>query len=165
MLRNEFRKTDDTISQEVASERGIMNRRMKLSICPVIGMMIGAAFVAAGLCVFSMAQDATFYSTSYGGDVTHLGSKEYGADFYTDSYEATAFSGNALKNVFDLLSFSITAFFVLSGLLTICASLHVLLSSQAITAVDEEASDQTQKTDKPEHADVRPQNLPAEPAR
>lgn len=141
-----------------------MNRRMKLSICPVIGMVIGAAFVAAGLCVFSMAQDATFYSNSYGGDVTHLGSKEYGADFYSDSYEATAFSGNALKNIFDLLSFSIPAFFVLTGLLTICASLHVFLSGRTIAAVDEEASDQTQGADKPEHADVRPQDLPAEPA-
>lgn len=164
MLRNGFHEIDATIRPETTLGRGIMNRSMQINICPIIGMAIGAAFVAAGLYVFSIAQDATFYSNSYGGDVIHLGSKEYGADFYTDSYEATAFSGNALKNVFDLLSFSVPAFFVLSGLLTICASLHVLLSSQAIATVDEEASDQTQETAKSEHADVRPQDLPAEPA-
>lgn len=130
-----------------------MNRHMQTIIFPIIGVVVGIAFIAVGLFVSSMAQDATFYSTSYGGDTTHLGHKEYGADFYSDSYEATAFCGNALKNIFDLLSFSIPAFFILAGLLTICVSCHAILSSQAAGAPKNEVPDQARRTDELGQAD------------
>ena len=42
------------------------------------------------------------------------------------------FGANAAKNVFDLLSIALPAFFVLAGLLTICAFAHIILSTDAL---------------------------------
>ena len=101
-------------------------------ILPIIGILIGIGFILVGISLNGIAQDATFYPAGYGGDVSHLGSKEYGADYYSDSYQAMAFGANAAKNVFDLLSIALPAFFVLAGLLTICAFVHIILSTNAL---------------------------------
>ena len=45
---------------------------------------------------------------------------------------AMAGGANAAKNVFDLLSIALPAFFVLAGLLTICAFVHIILSANAL---------------------------------
>ena len=106
-----------------------MKRNVRSLVCPIIGILIGIGFILVGISLNGIAQDATFYPAGYGGDVSHLGSKEYGADYYSDSYQAMAFGANAAKNVFDLLSIALPAFFVLAGLLTICAFAHIILST------------------------------------
>ena len=108
-----------------------MKRNVCSFVCPIIGILIGIGFILVGISLNGIAQDATFYPAGYGGDVSHLGSKEYGADYYSDSYQAMAFGANAAKNVFDLLSIALPAFFVLAGLLTICAFAHIILSADA----------------------------------
>ena len=109
-----------------------MKRNVRSLVCPIIGILIGIGFILVGISLNGIAQDATFYPAGYGGDVSHLGSKEYGADYYSDSYQAMAFGANAAKNVFDLLSSALPAFFVLAGLLTICAFAHIILSTNAL---------------------------------
>lgn len=109
-----------------------MKRNVCSLVCPIIGILIGIGFILVGISLNGIAQDATFYPAGYGGDVSHLGSKEYGADYYSDSYQAMAFGANAAKNVFDLLSIALPAFFVLAGLLTICAFVHIILSTNAL---------------------------------
>lgn len=88
-----------------------MKRNVRSLVCPIIGILIGISFILVGISLNGIAQDATFYPAGYGGDVSHLGSKEYGADYYSDSYQAMAFGANAAKNVFDLLSIALPAFF------------------------------------------------------
>ena len=88
-----------------------MKRNVRSLVCPIIGILIGIGFILVGISLNGIAQDATFYPAGYGGDVSHLGSKEYGADYYSDSYQAMAFGANAAKNVFDLLSIALPAFF------------------------------------------------------
>ena len=109
-----------------------MKRNVCSLVCPIIGILIGIGFILVGISLNGIAQDATFYPAGYGGDVSHLGSKEYGADYYSDSYQAMAFGANTAKNVFDLLSIALPAFFVLAGLLTICAFAHIILSTNAL---------------------------------
>ncbi len=87
-----------------------MKRNVCSLVCPIIGILIGISFILVGISLNGIAQDATFYPAGYGGDVSHLGSKEYGADYYSDSYQAMAFGANAAKNVFDLLSIALPAF-------------------------------------------------------
>ena len=87
-----------------------MKRNVRSLVCPIIGILIGIGFILVGISLNGIAQDATFYPAGYGGDVSHLGSKEYGADYYSDSYQAMAFGANAAKNVFDLLSIALPAF-------------------------------------------------------
>lgn len=109
-----------------------MKRNVRSLVCPIIGILIGISFILVGISLNGIAQDATFYPAGYGGDVSHLGSKEYGADYYSDSYQAMAFGANAAKNVFDLLSIALPAFYVLAGLLTVCVFAHIILSANAL---------------------------------
>ena len=97
-------------------------------VFPAIGIILGIAFIVAGTQVSGLAQDIEFYPGSYGyGNTTHLGEIEFGADFYTEVYKATAFSGNALKGIIDLLGFAIPTVLILSGLLIIWRSARELL--------------------------------------
>lgn len=102
--------------------------RVMQVVFPVIGIILGIAFIVAGTQVSGLAQDIKFYPGPYGyGNTTHLGEIEFGADFYTEVYKATAFSGNALKGIVDLLGFAIPAVLILSGLLIIWRSARELL--------------------------------------
>lgn len=116
-----------------------MKQRIRRLACPVIGILIGVGFILVGVSLYGIVQDATFYSAGYGSDTVHLGSKEYGADYYSDSYEAMAFGANAVKNVFDLLSVAIPAFFILVGCLIVCAFAHVILGSCPSRPSDKDA--------------------------
>lgn len=102
--------------------------RVMQVVFPVIGIILGIAFIVAGTQVSGLAQDIEFYPGSYGyGNTTHLGEIEFGADFYTEVYKATAFSGNALKGIIDLLGFAIPTVLILAGLLIIWRSARELL--------------------------------------
>ena len=97
-------------------------------VFPAIGIILGIAFIVAGTQVSGLAQDIEFYPGPYGyGNTTHLGEIEFGADFYTEVYKATAFSGNALKGIVDLLGFAIPTVLILAGLLIIWRSARELL--------------------------------------
>ena len=102
--------------------------RVMQVVFPAIGIILGIAFIVAGTQVSGLAQDIEFYPGPYGyGNTTHLGEIEFGADFYTEVYKATAFSGNALKGIIDLLGFAIPTVLILAGLLIIWRSARELL--------------------------------------
>lgn len=102
-------------------------------ICSAAGAIVGCASISTGTKIKGIIDKISLYPGPHGyGEMTHLGSAEFGADFYTDIYEATAFSGNALKAILDILSIAIPALFILGGVLIICFSVRRFFTSPAL---------------------------------
>lgn len=96
-------------------------------------MIVGCASISTGIKIKGIIDKISLYPGPNGyGKLTHLGSVEFGADFYTDIYEATAFSRNALKAILDILSIAIPALFILGGVLIICFSVRRFFTSPAL---------------------------------
>lgn len=108
-------------------------RKMLSIALPVIGVVLGIAFVATGLYLEEVVANVEFYPAgAFGvGNLTHLGQVEFGADFYTEIYTATAFTGNVLKALFDIVAFAIPKAFELTGVLVILSSLRSFFASPA----------------------------------
>lgn len=108
-------------------------RRTLLVVLPILGIAIGIALIVSGTQIEEIAAEAKFYYTTdaYGGrgNLTRLGELTFGTDYYTDMYEATAFTGNVLKAIFDLAAFALPAAFKLGGSLVILSSARRLLES------------------------------------
>lgn len=108
-------------------------RRVLLLVLPILGIALGIAFIITGIQVGNIAAEAKFYPVygAYGtrGYLTHLGRTVFGADAYTEIYTATAFTGNVLKTIFDILALAIPAAFELGGALIILSSARRLLES------------------------------------
>lgn len=113
-------------------------RRVLLLVLPILGIALGIAFIITGIQVGNIAAEAEFYPAGdYGtGNLTHLGQVVFGGDAYTEIYTATAFTGNVLKTIFDILALAIPAAFVLSGVRIILLSLSKLVSSPLLTDTD-----------------------------
>ncbi len=102
--------------------------------CSVAGAIAGCASISSGIKIKGIIDKISLYPGPRGyGKLTHLGSAEFGADFYTDIYEATAFGGNALKAILDILSVAIPALFILGGVLVICLSVRRLFTSSVLS--------------------------------
>ena len=102
-------------------------------ICSVASVIVGCASISTGIKIKGIIDKISLYPGPNGyGKLTHLGSVEFGADFYTDIYEATAFSGNALKAILDILSIAIPALFILGGVLIICFSVRRFFTSPTL---------------------------------
>lgn len=106
-------------------------RRTLLVVLPILGIAIGIALIVSGTQIEEIAAEAKFYSADAygGGNLTRLGEFTFGTDYYTDMYEATAFTGNVLKAIFDLAAFALPAAFKLGGSLVILSSARRLLES------------------------------------
>ena len=118
---SEAKKTKDRITAAISL------------ICSVASVIVGCASISTGIKIKGIIDKISLYPGPNGyGKLTHLGSVEFGADFYTDIYEATAFSGNALKAILDILSIAIPALFILGGVLIICFSVRRFFTSPAL---------------------------------
>ena len=118
---SEAKKTKDRITAAISL------------ICSVASVIVGCASISTGIKIKGITDKISLYPGPNGyGKLTHLGSVEFGADFYTDIYEATAFSGNALKAILDILSIAIPALFILGGVLIICFSVRRFFTSPAL---------------------------------
>lgn len=118
---SEAKKTKDRITAAISL------------ICSVANAIVGCASISTGIKIKGIIDKISLYPGPNGyGKLTHLGSVEFGADFYTDIYEATAFSGNALKAILDILSIAIPALFILGGVLIICFSVRRFFTSPAL---------------------------------
>ena len=118
---SEAKKTKDRITAAISL------------ICSVASVIVGCASISTGINIKGIIDKISLYPGPNGyGKLTHLGSVEFGADFYTDIYEATAFSGNALKAILDILSIAIPALFILGGVLIICFSVRRFFTSPAL---------------------------------
>lgn len=118
---SEAKKTKDRITAAISL------------ICSVANVIVGCASISTGIKIKGIIDKISLYPGPNGyGKLTHLGSVEFGADFYTDIYEATAFSGNALKAILDILSIAIPALFILGGVLIICFSVRRFFTSPAL---------------------------------
>ena len=103
-------------------------------ICSAAGAIVGCASISTGTKIKGIIDKISLYPGPHGyGETTHLGSVEFGADFYTEIYGATAFSGNALKAILDILSITIPALFILGGVLIICFSVRRFFTSPALS--------------------------------
>lgn len=118
---SEAKKTKDRITAAISL------------ICSVASVIVGCASISTGIKIKGIIDKISLYPGPNGyGKLTHLGSVEFGADFYTDIYEATAFSGNALKAILDILSIAIPALFILGGVLITCFSVRRFFTSPAL---------------------------------
>lgn len=106
-------------------------RRTLLVVLPILGIAIGIALIVTGTQIEEIAADVKFYHSAdiYGGYLTRLREVTFGTDYYTDMYEATAFTGNVLKAIFDLMGLALPAAFKLGGSLVILSSARRLLES------------------------------------
>lgn len=105
-------------------------RRTLLVVLPILGIAIGIALIVSGTQIEEIAADAEFYTGPRGiGNLTHLGEVTFGGDYQTEMYTATAFTGNVLKAIFDLVGFALPAAFKLGGSLVILSSARRLLES------------------------------------
>ena len=87
-------------------------RRTLLVVLPILGIAIGIALIVSGTQIEEIAADAEFYTGPRGiGNLTHLGEVTFGGDYQTEIYKSTAFTGNVLKAIFDLVGFALPAAF------------------------------------------------------
>lgn len=134
-------------------------RRVLLVVLPILGIALGIAFIITGIKVGNIAAGAEFYpANDYGtGNLTHLGEHSFGGDAYTEIYTATAFTGNVLITIFDILALAIPAAFVLSGVCIILLSLSKLVSSRLLTDTDAaKQNDTTTDNEKGESEEIAP---------
>ena len=61
-----------------------------------------------------------FKDESMIGYVSELGAGTYGADFYTEIAKSTAFAGNAVKAVYEMMSRCFGILFVIVGAIDVC---------------------------------------------
>jgi len=80
-----------------------------------LGIALGVVAIIAGL-VFLFA----FKNETFLGAYAQLGATEFGGDFYTYSYRASAFAANAVAGVYEMLSTCFGCLFILLGALDIC---------------------------------------------
>ena len=113
-------------------------RRVLLVLLAILGIVLGIAFIVTGVQIGNIAAEAEFYPAgAFGvGNLTHLGEAEFGADFYTEIYTATAFTGNVLKSIFDILALAVPTAFELGGALIILLSLSKIVSSTLFADTD-----------------------------
>ena len=114
------------------SNTGSRIRRTLLVVLPILGIAIGIALIVSGTQIEEIAADAEFYTGPRGiGNLTHLGEVTFGGDYQTEIYKATAFTGNVLKAIFDLVGFALPAAFKLGGSLVILSSAGTSLDQAA----------------------------------
>lgn len=128
-------------------------RRALQVILSILGIAAGVALIAKGLEIGNIAADAEFYPTgAYGfGNLTHLEQVEFGADFYTEIYAATAFTGNVLISIFDMVEVAFPAAFELGGLLVILSSARKLVASLAF---DDDVAPSASTESEPKNAET-----------
>lgn len=80
-----------------------------------IGIGIGVIAVVVGLIFLLGFKDKAFL-----GVYSWLGISEFGGDFYTYSYRASAFAANAVAGVYEMLSMCFGCLFILIGAFDIC---------------------------------------------
>lgn len=88
---------------------------IKKDIWSIVGIILGFVAIIAGIIFLFGFKDETFL-----GIYSHLGTSEFGGDFYTYSYRATAFAANAVAGVYEMLSTCFGVLFILFGLFDIC---------------------------------------------
>lgn len=93
-----------------------MTTKRKKNLWVYLGMAVGLISMIVGLVFLFKYQDETFI-----GSYSHLGNTEFGGDFYTYSYRATAFAGNAVAGVYEMISVCFGWLFILLGAADICA--------------------------------------------
>lgn len=100
---------------------------------PVIAIIVGIISILLGLyfILFASVNDG-FYgnkNSSYGA-ISKLGTSKFGADFYTEIYEATAFTGNAISAIYHILCYGMGAFFIMGGIIDICCFIPKLSNKE-----------------------------------
>lgn len=134
-------------------------RRTLLVVLPILGIAIGIALIVTGTQIEEIAADAKFYPAGpFGkGNLMGLGEHVFGSDYFTDMYEATAFTGNVLKTIFDILALAVPTAFELGGALIILLSLSKLVSSPLLTDTDAaKQNDTTTDNEKGESEEIAP---------
>lgn len=98
-----------------------MEKKKKIFL--IIPIVVGIVAILLGLFfIFFMSGNDSFYgnANSISGAISRLGTSKYGADFYNDIYEATAFTGNATSAIYHIICYSMGALFIMGGLIDIC---------------------------------------------
>lgn len=94
---------------------------MKRKTVNVLGVLLCMALAFIGVLFYWTHKDAAFYTSKYGSPVTEeLDRVEFGADFYTYSYEASAYAANGIRNIYRALVEAISAAFFVGGSIGIC---------------------------------------------
>ncbi len=90
--------------------RNVMNKIANKNICYNIGIAIGIITIIVGIVFILNFKDETFYSY-----FSFMDKAEFGTDFYTYSYRASAFTANAMAAMYEMLSTCFGWLFVLFG--------------------------------------------------
>lgn len=83
----------------------------------ILFIVLGIITIAFGVLLFLIGPD---HNPSGTGLVKASTSIQFGADFYTTSAQYTALAANALVDLFDLVRYALSGFFVLGGSIIIC---------------------------------------------
>ena len=78
----------------------------------ILFIVLGIITIAFGVLLFLIGPD---HNPSGTGLVKASTSIQFGADFYTTSAQYTALAANALVDLFDLVRYALSGFFVLGG--------------------------------------------------
>lgn len=98
---------------------------MKRKTANVLGVLLCWALAFIGVLFYWTHKDAAFYTGKYGSPVTEeLDRVEFGADFYTYSYEASAYAANGIRNIYRALVEAISAVFFVGGSIGIYFLVH-----------------------------------------
>ena len=93
----------------------------KKKMLTILLLALGVAVMIAGVAI--LGQNGEHHTGNGGGIFRASTSVEYGADFYTDSVQATGLAANAVIDLYQLLSIAIGIFFLFIGGLDITITL------------------------------------------
>ena len=90
-------------------------------VMTLILLVLGVAIMIAGVAI--LARNGMHHTGNGGGIFRASTSAKYGADFYTDSVQATGLAANAVIDLYQMLSVAIGIFFLFIGGVDIAATL------------------------------------------